>query len=221
MIPFYFGASDQHLYGVYEAAHNRKARDQAVVLCNPVGNEHIHAHRTMRNLSSQISKAGIHALRFDYFGSGDSSGEVYDGDPQRWCDDIRSAVLELHEMTGAARMSLVGLRFGANLAAQVAADLPKVVSLVLWDPLHASDEAVDDSNVHDPQSLATFLATASAVSLPARTLVLMTAKEKSPAAWEGAYVKYLPSPSPWLDSFFEPKIIPVDAVNCIVRWLQA
>lgn len=221
MIPFYFGGSDQRLYGVYEAAHHRKARDQAVVLCNPIGNEHIHAHRTMRNLSSQLSKAGIHALRFDYFGSGDSSGEAYEGDPQRWCDDIRSAVFELHEMTGAARMSLVGLRFGANLAAQVAADLPKVVSLVLWDPVHASDEAVDDSAVHDPQSLATFLATAPVVSLPARTLVLMTAKEKSPTAWEGAYVKYLPSPSPWLDGFFEPKMIPVDAVNCIVRWLQA
>jgi alpha/beta superfamily hydrolase len=221
MTPFYFGASDQRLYGVYEAAHNRNARDQAVVLCNPVGNEHIHAHRTMRSLSTQLSKAGIHVLRFDYFGTGDSSGEVCEGDPQRWCDDIRSAALELREMTGAARMSLVGLRFGANLAARVAADLPNVVSLVLWDPLHASNDAVDDSAVHDPRSLATFLAAASVVSLPARTLVLVTAKEGNPAAWEGAHIRYLPSPSPWLDGFLEPKIIPVDAVSVIVKWLQA
>ena len=176
-----------------------------MVLCNPVGNEYIQAHRTMRNLSSRLSKAGFHVLRFDYYGTGDSSGGSDEGSPQSWCENIKAAVLELQQMTGAARMSLIGLRFGANLAAQVAARPPEITQ----------------STAHDATTLTRFLAKESVGVLPARTLVLMTAKKPSPTVWETVDVRYVPSPSPWLDGFFEPKVIPVDALAYIVKWLQA
>jgi alpha/beta superfamily hydrolase len=222
MIPFYFGADDQRLYGVYEAAHDSGADSRAVVLCNPVGNEYIQAHRTMRNLSSRLSKAGFHVLRFDYYGTGDSSGGSDEGSPQSWCENIKAAMLELQQMTGAARMSLIGLRFGANLAAQVAARPPEMInSLALWEPLADNDEAITQSTTHDATTLTRFLAKESVGVLPARTLVLMTSKEPSPTVWETVDVRYVPSPSPWLDGFFEPKVIPVDALAYIVKWLQA
>lgn len=222
MIPFYFGADDQRLYGVYEAALDSGAGSRAVVLCNPVGNEYIHAHRTMRNLSSRLSKAGFHVLRFDYYGTGDSSGGSDEGSPQRWCENIEAAMVELQEMTGAARMSLIGLRFGANLAARVAARPPTAInSLALWEPLADRDEAVAQCTDHDATALAEFLAMESGGVLPARTLVLMTAKEPGPVVWKAVDVRYVPSPSPWLDGYFEPKVIPVDALSYIVKWLKA
>ncbi len=222
MIPIYFGADNQRLYGVYEAARDGGAVSRAVVLCNPLGNEYIQAHRTMRNLSSRLSKAGFHVLRFDYYGTGDSSGRSDEGSPQRWCENIKAAMSELQEMTGAARMSLIGLRFGANLAAQVAAQPPAVInSLTLWEPLADKDEAIAQFTDHDATELTRFLAKESVGVLPARTLVLMTAKEPGPAVWKTVDVKYVPSPSPWLDGFFEPKVIPVDALAYIVKWLKA
>lgn len=220
MMPLYFGADGQRLYGVYEAAHNSSAANRAVVLCNPVGNEYIHAHRTMRALSSRLSKAGFHVLRFDYYGTGDSSGGSDEGSPRRWCENIKAAMLELQEMTGAARISLIGLRFGANLAAEVAARAPETInSLALWEPLADNDESITPDN--DATVLVRFLEKESVGVLPARTLVLLTSKEPTSTAWEMVDVTYVPSPSPWLDGFFEPKVIPVDALSYIVKWLQA
>jgi uncharacterized protein len=222
MIPFYFGADDQRLYGVYEAAHKSGAASQAVVLCSPIGNECIHAHRTMRNLSSRLSKAGFHVLRFDYYGTGDSAGGSDEGSPRRWCEDIQAAILELKEMTGAVRMSLIGLRFGANLAARVAARPPGAIdSLILWEPLADKDEAIAQTTDHYAGTLTRFLANGSVSALPDRTLVLKTAKEPSPTGWETLDFRYVPSPSPWLDGFFEPNVIPVDALVYIVKWLNA
>lgn len=124
-------------------------------------------------------------------------------------------------MTGAARMSLIGLRFGANLAARVAARPPTVInSLVLWEPL-VDNEAIAQFTDHGATALAEFLAQESVGVLPARTLILMTAQEPGPTDWNAVDVKYVPSPSPWLDGFFEPKVIPVDALAYIVEWLKA
>jgi alpha/beta superfamily hydrolase len=220
MMPLYFGADGQRLYGVYEAAHDSGAANRAVVLCNPVGNEYIHAHRTMRTLSSRLSKAGFHVLRFDYYGTGDSSGGSDEGSPRKWCENIRAAMLELQEMTGAARISLIGLRFGANLAAEVAARAPETInSLALWEPLAGNDEPIATDN--DATVLIRSLEKESVGVLPTRTLVLLTSKEPTSTAWEMVDVTYVPSPSPWLDGFFEPKVIPVDALSYIVKWLQA
>ena len=159
MIPIYFGADNQRLYGVYEAARDGGAVSRAVVLCNPLGNEYIQAHRTLRNLSSRLSKAGFHVLRFDHDGNGKFSGGSDEGSPQRWCENIKAAMVELQEMTGAARMSLIGLRFGANLAARVAARPPTVInSLALWEPLADRDGAIAQFTDHDATELTRFLA---------------------------------------------------------------
>jgi hypothetical protein len=53
-----------------------------------------------------------------------------------WESDIKSAIAELKSITGSMRISLIGLRLGASLAAKVAVSPdPGVNSLVLWDPV--------------------------------------------------------------------------------------
>ena len=70
-----------------------------MVLCYPWGSEYIHAHRALRQLATRLSMAGFHTLRFDYFGTGDSAGEMEDADLGVWEDDIETAIEELKKDT--------------------------------------------------------------------------------------------------------------------------
>lgn len=137
---FYFGTHERQLLGIYEAARRSIAR-HAVVLCHPWGTEYIHAYRAMRQLAKMLTVKGLHTLRFDYFGTGDSAGDTTAGDLSGWEADIQSAIEELEDTTGAKRVSLVGLRLGATLAANVATRTGAAVSsLVLWDPVVSGAE---------------------------------------------------------------------------------
>lgn len=135
MKPLYFGEEPRQLYGVYHAAVRRPGRESGVLLCAPVGQESIRAHRTLRKLATMLAEAGFHALRFDYFGHGDSSGESADGSVSGWVADVRAAADELKDLAGVHRVSLVGLRYGATLAALAAAGRRDLDTLALVDPV--------------------------------------------------------------------------------------
>jgi pimeloyl-ACP methyl ester carboxylesterase len=144
MNPFYFGTGDRRIFGVYEAAR-RGARKQAAVLCHPWGSEYLHAHRSIRQLSNMLADAGIHALRFDYFGTGDSAGDLVEADMRGWDTDIQSAIEELASIAGVTDIALIGLRLGATLAAHAAAKCPaNVCSLVMWDPVVSGPEYIQE-----------------------------------------------------------------------------
>lgn len=135
MNPYYFGTHDRRLFGIYEAAQ-RSSTSHGVVLCHPWGAEYIHAYRAMRQLAKMLTANGVHTLRFDYFATGDSDGDTETGGLDAWQSDIRAAIKELKDTTEVARVSLVGLRLGATLAAEVAVRMgAEVASLVLWDPV--------------------------------------------------------------------------------------
>jgi alpha-beta hydrolase superfamily lysophospholipase len=217
MIPLFFGSRHQQLFGIYEPARKSSGAHRGIVLCNPGGNEYLYAHRTMRSLASRLAKAGFHVLRFDYYGTGDSAGDIGEGSPRRWCEDIEAAMSELKDMAGATRMTLIGLRLGANLAAQVAGHRGQDVdALVLWEPLSTrADPSVCASTFHDPAPAAI-----AADRLSSRTLVLLTAHEASTKECGNHEVAHIPSPSPWIDRSFDTETIPVNALSYIVRWLS-
>lgn len=133
---FYFGSRKRRLLGVYHPAQGARGVGRAALLCYPWGNEYIYAHRSMTRLSTLLSQAGHHVLRFDYFGTGDSAGEAYEADLAGWRGDIETALEELRELSGAPRAAIVGLRLGATLGAMVAdANRRAVDAVALWDPI--------------------------------------------------------------------------------------
>jgi uncharacterized protein len=135
MIPFYFGSDERRLFGIYEAPRRAPTR-HAAVLCHPWGPEYIHAYRAMRQLAKMLTAKGIHTLRFDYYGTGDSAGDTVAAEMDGWEADIQSAIEELRDTADTPRVSLVGLRLGAALAAKVAVRTDVAIeSLVLWDPV--------------------------------------------------------------------------------------
>jgi len=141
---FQFGTSRQPLFGAYEAPAVPRKPPAAVVICQPFGHEYIRAHRVLRNLSAALSAGGIHVLRFDYFGSGDSAGEGLDLTVERSMADIATAIDEMKDMAGLPRVSLIGVRFGATLAAMAAASRSDIDTLLLWDPVMRGADYVRD-----------------------------------------------------------------------------
>jgi alpha-beta hydrolase superfamily lysophospholipase len=133
--PLYIGHGADACFGWLHVDEAAPPRDCAAVLCGPIGHEYTRAHRTLRHLADRLAARGIPALRFDYHGIGDSPGT--DLDPhrvERWLGDIRAAVTQTRELTGRPRICLVGVRFGATLAAMATWDTTADL-LVLWNPV--------------------------------------------------------------------------------------
>lgn len=136
MKPLFFGAAEAPLYGVYHPPRSESGAAKAVLACYPVvGAEYMRAHRAFRQLTSLLTRGGAHVLRFDYFGTGDSWGEGDQVPVARWLEDVRAGIAELRELSGADTVTLVGLRFGATLAALAGGEDPAVEQVVLWDPI--------------------------------------------------------------------------------------
>lgn len=135
MHPYYFGDSDRSLYGVYEPPRSSAMLDAGVLLCSPLAQEYMRSHWAFRQLANQLTKSGLHCMRFDYYGSGDSAGQSIDGSMVQWHCDVDTGLTELEDMAGIKKMSLVGLRFGAAIAAMAPVQGHKVGNLVLWDPV--------------------------------------------------------------------------------------
>lgn len=160
MTPLFFGDSSRRLFGLYTPAHAKGGKQRAVVLCPPWGAEYLRAHRSLCQLGRMLAASGFHVLRFDYFGTGDSAGDMADGTLSGWQADVQSAVEELKDTAGLQRVSLLGLRLGGNLALRAAAAQPRDVdALVLWDPLVEGDEHMTalrhlDERVRKPQARA-------------------------------------------------------------------
>jgi pimeloyl-ACP methyl ester carboxylesterase len=148
METFYFGG-EPRLFGVLHEPQLDTDGDDAgapgvVVLCAPLWREAIRAHRVLRQLAIRIASQGGAVLRFDYSGAGDSGGENEHGDVNVWLGDVGAAIDEAKRLRGVDRVSLLGLRFGATLAALAAARRDDVQRLVLWEPVADGSSYVEE-----------------------------------------------------------------------------
>ena len=149
-LPFHFGASDRVLFGWYHPPRAEQFRDVGIVLCNPIGDDYIRAHRTLRHFAERLADLGFSVLRFDFHGTGDSSGT--EGDKSRvetWLGDIDLAVAELRSRANVKKVGIAGLRMGATLAALAASRREDIDSLILWNPfLSGKSFVVESTKLH-------------------------------------------------------------------------
>jgi uncharacterized protein len=135
MTPFMFGGASRTLLGVVH--ENKTAALRGVVLLiNPLGHESIRVHRMYRVLADRLARAGLTALRFDPYGTGDSGGSDSDLTLSGWSEDVSVAHQELRRRAPEVSISWVGCRLGASVAFQTAHRVANPPShLVLWDPI--------------------------------------------------------------------------------------
>jgi pimeloyl-ACP methyl ester carboxylesterase len=133
--PIRFGPAKRQMFGMLHQPEGA-ARHEAILLCNPFGQEAIRCHRLQKLLADQLARHGFHVLRFDYYGTGDSAGEDLEGDLDGWCQDVLVADAELRLRSGCKRVSWFGLRLGASIAALASRQSRNVLArLVLLDPV--------------------------------------------------------------------------------------
>lgn len=105
------------------------------ILVSPIHEEKKATHRPLVDLARALAARGVPCIRFDYRGSGDSTGDPARLTLSAMCEDLRSAMAEAIAVCGTTRFALVGLRLGADAAAIVAEENPAIERLVLVAPL--------------------------------------------------------------------------------------
>jgi len=201
----------------------------------------------MRQLALKLSGAGFHTLRFDFYGTGDSGGELTDVDLIGLEADLETAIEELTEITGLTKVTLIGLRLGGAIAAGVASRRGgKIDALVLWDPVTSGPEYLDQlgviPNAQPPLEVEGFPLTermlhgirglnlsALTSKYSPHTLMLVTERLAShamlapePAERETGQlpIEFLTDAHPWREESVLFGTVPLSVLQRILNWLE-
>jgi uncharacterized protein len=133
--PFFFEGETGERFGLlHEPAAEAPARE-AFVFCHPFAEEKLWTHRSFVAMARRLAERGHPVLRFDFLGNGDSDGAFAEFSLTGALADVARAAAEVRRRTGRARVSLLGLRLGATIAALSADRLDGIDRLILWAPV--------------------------------------------------------------------------------------
>lgn len=132
--PFFLRNGD---YSLFAVLHEPVAEPsgEAFVFCHPLAEEKLWAHRVFVSYARHLAAIGHTVLRFDLMGNGDSDGDFSRSSVATGLSDIRCAVNEVRRRSETVRLHLLGLRFGATLAALAAEQAAEIDKLILWAPI--------------------------------------------------------------------------------------
>jgi alpha/beta superfamily hydrolase len=123
--------------GCFGLLHTPKleSHSTAVVLCPGLRHDEVTGYSSLRLLADVLADQGYPTLRLHYTGTGNSCERGAVNHWTAWQQNIHSAAEWLRRNCGAQRIVLCGLRFGAVLAATVAASRKDVAALILLAPV--------------------------------------------------------------------------------------
>lgn len=108
---------------------------QAFVFCHPLAEEKLWTHRVFVGFARLLAARGHGVLRFDLMGNGDSDGDFSQCSVESAVSDVLCSIEEAKRRWSSARIDLLGLRFGATIAALAAERSSDVGRLILWAPI--------------------------------------------------------------------------------------
>jgi exosortase A-associated hydrolase 2 len=116
---------------------------RSVLLVPPFAEEMNKARRQLALQARSLAAAGVGGLVLDLSGTGDSEGEFGETRWEDWIDDLLAGLRWL-EQHGTERIVVLGVRFGALLAAELVRQQPRHVErLVLWQPVISGRQHID------------------------------------------------------------------------------
>jgi len=134
---------DLKLFGVFHEPEGPK-RQLPFVFCHPFAEEKLWSHRVYVSFARELARRGHAVLRFDLAGNGDSDGDFKNCSVEAALRDLGAAIETAKGLTGGNHVALLGLRFGATLAALAAEERSDVRALLLWAPVVDGDRYAQD-----------------------------------------------------------------------------
>ena len=115
-------------------------------MCHGFRGSRIGPHRSFVQLARRLQSAGLSALRFDQYGSGDSDGDFFDSSFDHWVETI-STLADRYHAEG-YNVALLGQSMGGAAVIAAAARLgARITSVVAWVPDPSIDEPIETGDV--------------------------------------------------------------------------
>ncbi len=130
--PFKISSGDGWIVGI---THKPAERAPLVLMLHGYTGSHIEDRRLYVDIARRLCAAGIGAVRFDYRGHGDSSGEFEDFDIDEAIRDAENAFAYASSLSFAdrERIGILGLSMGGYIAVKLASEV-NAKSVVLMSP---------------------------------------------------------------------------------------
>ncbi|MEM9601284.1 MAG: amino acid adenylation domain-containing protein [Pseudomonadota bacterium] len=130
----FINTNGRQLYSVLQKSKPNTNRRHGVLLVPPLGNEQRRIQRPLRNVMQHFSRAGYTLMRFDWTGTGNSSGDAADlASLDPWYADLVDSAQALAEHCN--QIDIVAFRVGALLASHVDFDSLPIRHTVYCEPV--------------------------------------------------------------------------------------
>jgi alpha/beta superfamily hydrolase len=140
---FFLNRDGRRLFSVLHAADPTGA-DLAVVFCAPLFEEKLWSHRVLVNCARFLASRGISSLRFDYFGDGESEGRFEQASVASRIADVNDAVAQCRHLTGATKIYVLGLCYGATIGTSAALANQGIAGAIAWSPVMDGERYAGD-----------------------------------------------------------------------------
>lgn len=141
--PLWLGESDRQLYA---ALHRPGLSDaeRGVLLVPPLLHEQPRSRRFITEVASAFAALGIAALRFDFYGTGDSCGRSDELRLSTMHEDMHRASTALRSHTGVSKLAIIAWRAGGLVAWDWLRNGGSASELILWEPILEGRAWLDD-----------------------------------------------------------------------------
>lgn len=106
-----------------------------VLVCYPFAEERKRSYRLFVDFSRMLVDRGIHVVRFDFRGTGESDGEFGDFTVSDYIEDTKCVLNYAVSRLRLDFLCVVGLRLGASIGVLACRDDSRVDALCLWQPV--------------------------------------------------------------------------------------
>ncbi len=131
---------------LFQVTYRPTAEDvrHCLVVCHPWGHEYVRSYRNLQQLGVQLAGHGLTTRRFDYSGTGNSTGERRKVSFETMREDTLEVLRDVRSSDAFDSVTLLGVRFGATVAAHALEQFndPKI-RLIAWDPVLDGGAFVD------------------------------------------------------------------------------
>jgi hypothetical protein len=129
--PLVFTSKKAKLSAVWHQSSNPDG--PVIVFHHGFGGAKIEAHRIFVKCARKLAEKGFDSLRFDFYGAGDSEGDLMDATFSTWIENSLEAITYIRSKRK-SKVFLLGFSLGAFVAAAAAGRILPA-GLVLWAPI--------------------------------------------------------------------------------------